>query len=121
MVSGIGNEPRNQRKAGRKTCPSENQTIPYLPSPAACSLIVLRIRDKLMQTYGVDSGIVTCRHSSANDRTRYTIHPYARKAILKRLLQLNHKLYAEEEATGVHKKKTGTKGHAGDDEQPSLL
>lgn len=41
-----------------------------------------------------------------NDRTRYTIHPDVRKEILKRLLQLNHKLYAEEEANGQHKKKT---------------
>lgn len=33
------------------------------------------------------------------DRTRYTIHPEARKEILKRLLDLNHKIYAEEQAT----------------------
>lgn len=39
-----------------------------------------------------------------NDRLRYTIHPDARKELLKRLLQLNHKLYAEEEAKGLHKK-----------------
>ena len=32
-----------------------------------------------------------------NDRLRYTIHPDARKELLKRPLQLNHKLYAEEE------------------------
>jgi hypothetical protein len=31
-----------------------------------------------------------------NDRVRYTIHPMARKEILKRLLLLNHKLYGEE-------------------------
>jgi methylase of polypeptide subunit release factors len=56
-----------------------------------------------------------------NDRLRYTIHADARKELLKRLLLLNHKLYAEEEAKGLHKKKTGRKEHAGDDEQPSLL
>ena len=45
-----------------------------------------------------------------NDRVRYTIHPDARKEILKRLLQLNHQLYAEEEAKGLHKpKKAGKK------------
>lgn len=33
-----------------------------------------------------------------NDRIRYTISPAARKEVLKRLLQLNHKLYAEEQA-----------------------
>ncbi|WP_367916271.1 type IIL restriction-modification enzyme MmeI [Leadbetterella sp. DM7] len=31
-----------------------------------------------------------------NDRIRYTIHPYARKEILNRLLQLNHKLHKTE-------------------------
>jgi len=44
-----------------------------------------------------------------NDRVRYTIHPDARKEILKRLLQLNHKLYAEEEAKGLHKPKKAAK------------
>jgi hypothetical protein len=47
-----------------------------------------------------------------NDRVRYTIHPEARKEVLKRLLQLNHERYAEEVAAGLHdKKKTaGKKG-----------
>lgn len=44
-----------------------------------------------------------------NDRLRYTIHPDARKEHLKRLLQLNHKLFAEEEAKGLHKKRAGAK------------
>ncbi|HWQ93507.1 MAG TPA: hypothetical protein VN673_17710, partial [Clostridia bacterium] len=35
-----------------------------------------------------------------NGRVRYTIHPDARKEVLRRLLHLNHKLYAEEEAKG---------------------
>ena len=52
-----------------------------------------------------------------NDRVRYTIHPDARKEILKRLLQLNHKLYAEEEAKGLHKpKKKGKKSKTETDE-----
>jgi hypothetical protein len=33
-----------------------------------------------------------------NDRTRYTIHPDARRELLKRLLLLNHKRHAEEQA-----------------------
>lgn len=37
-----------------------------------------------------------------NDRTRYTIHPDARKEILKRLLELNHKIYEEELRDGKH-------------------
>lgn len=38
-----------------------------------------------------------------NDRVRYTIHPDARKEILKRLLALNHKIYEEEIREGLHK------------------
>ena len=40
-----------------------------------------------------------------NDRVRYTIHPEARKEILKRLLELNHKIHAEEVAAGLWEKK----------------
>lgn len=39
-----------------------------------------------------------------NDRIRYTIHPDARKEILKRLLELNQKYYEEEIRQGLHKK-----------------
>jgi hypothetical protein len=45
-----------------------------------------------------------------NDRIRYTIHPDARKEILKRLLELNHKIHDEEVKAGLwDKKKTGAK------------
>ena len=44
-----------------------------------------------------------------NDRVRYTIHPEARKEVLKRLLQLNHERYAEEVAAGLHDKKSEKK------------
>ena len=55
-----------------------------------------------------------------HDRVRYTIHPDSRKEILKRLLQLNHKLYAEEEAKGLHKsKKTGKKAKTESEEPQS--
>ena len=40
-----------------------------------------------------------------NDRVRYTIHPDARKEVLKRLLLLNHERFEEEAAQGLHKKK----------------
>lgn len=44
------------------------------------------------------------------DRVRYTIHPEARKEILKRLLELNHKIHEEEVAAGLwEKKKTSAK------------
>lgn len=38
-----------------------------------------------------------------NDRIRYTIHPEARKEILRRLLLLNHTLHEEEEKTRIKK------------------
>lgn len=40
-----------------------------------------------------------------NDRIRFTIHPDARKEILKRLLALNHQIHAEEVAQGLWEKK----------------
>lgn len=40
-----------------------------------------------------------------NDRVRYTIHPEARKEILKRLLELNHKIHEEEVKAGLWDKK----------------
>lgn len=39
-----------------------------------------------------------------NDRVRYTIHPEARKEVLKRLLELNHKIHEEEVAAGLWEK-----------------
>lgn len=39
-----------------------------------------------------------------NDRVRYTIHPDARKEILKRLLDLNHQYFEEEAKLGLHKR-----------------
>lgn len=42
-----------------------------------------------------------------NDRVRYTIHPNARKEVLKRLLELNHKIHEEEVKAGLWDKKGG--------------
>ena len=45
-----------------------------------------------------------------NDRVRFTIHPEARKEILRRLLELNHKIHEEEVEKGLwEKKKTVSK------------
>ncbi len=44
-----------------------------------------------------------------NDRKRYTISPEVRKEILKRLLELNHKIHAEEVASGLWEKGKGKK------------
>jgi hypothetical protein len=53
--------------------------------------------------YGVD-------YLPENDRVRYTIHPEACKEILKRLLELNHKIHEEEVKKGLwDKKKTAGK------------
>jgi len=40
-----------------------------------------------------------------NDRIRYTIHPDARREILKRLLELNHEVHEKEIANGLWEKK----------------
>lgn len=47
-----------------------------------------------------------------NDRVRFTIHPNARKEVLKRLLLLNHERYEEEIKQGLHKKKDVEKFYA---------
>lgn len=44
-----------------------------------------------------------------NDRVRYTIHPDARKEILKRLLELNHNIRTNEEKMGLWNKKRSEK------------
>jgi hypothetical protein len=44
-----------------------------------------------------------------NDRIRYTIHPDARKEVLKRLLELNHKIHEEEVKAGLWDKKKPVK------------
>ena len=56
-----------------------------------------------------------------NDRLRYTIHTASRKEVLKRLVQLNHKLYAEEAAKGLHKKKPRNNGQNDNGHQSMLL
>ncbi len=45
-----------------------------------------------------------------NDRIRYTIHPEARKEVLKRLLELNHQIHEEEVKKGLWDKKGKKKG-----------
>ncbi|MCB9264312.1 MAG: restriction endonuclease [Lewinellaceae bacterium] len=47
-----------------------------------------------------------------NDNIRYTIHPEARREVLKRLLLLNHERYAEEVEQGLHGKGGKGKGKA---------
>jgi hypothetical protein len=54
-----------------------------------------------------------------NDRLRYTIHPYARKEVLKRLLELNHKIHAEELEAGLFDKKPASKSKKKIDTNPN--
>ena len=52
-----------------------------------------------------------------NDRIRFTIHPDARREVLKRLLELNHKIHAEEVKAGLwNKKPSKGKNKGGDPE-----
>jgi hypothetical protein len=44
-----------------------------------------------------------------NDRVRYTIHPDARREVLKRLLELNHIIHEEEVKAGLWDKKSSSK------------
>lgn len=68
----------------------------------------------VLEAYGW--GDIALRHNfyevdylPENDRVRYTIHPDARKEVLKRLLDLNHKIHAEEVAACLWDKKTTAK------------
>ncbi len=51
-----------------------------------------------------------------NDRVRFTIHPDARKEMLKRLLELNHKIHEEEVKAGLWDKKITNKKKSKPDE-----
>ena len=53
-----------------------------------------------------------------NDRVRFTIHPDARKEVLKRLLELNHKIHEEEVAAGLFDKKPAAKPKKKKDSNP---
>lgn len=76
-------------------------------------LMVRDIDTTLINLYGWND--IQLRHDfyeldylPENDRVRYTIHPEARKEVLKRLLLLNHERFEEEVAKGLHKRKDVT-------------
>lgn len=92
-------------------------------TPDTCSMEeaiegILKLRDLHVQMdYAVleayDWGDIDLRHDfyevdylPENDRVRFTIHPDARKEILKRLLELNHQIFEEEARKGLHKEAT---------------
>jgi protein subunit release factor B len=75
----------------------------------------VQIDEAVLEAYGWSD--IQLRHDfyevdylPENDRIRFTIHPDARKEVLKRLLELNHKIHEEEVQAGLwDKKKTSTK------------
>lgn len=74
------------------------------------------IRSVPTSTGSVGSEPIELRHDfyevdylPENDRVRYTIHPEARKEILKRLLELNHQIHEEEVKMGMWEKKKAGK------------
>ncbi len=57
-----------------------------------------------------------------NDRNRFIIHPNTRKETLKRLLELNHRIHAEEVAAGLwDKKSTKTKEYKIADKEAMMV
>lgn len=55
------------------------------------------------------------------DRIRYTIHPIARKEVLKRLLELNNKIHAEEVTAGLWDKKGKKESYSTSDDEVSTV
>lgn len=71
----------------------------------------VQMDEAVLDAYGWND--IALRHDSyevdylpENDRIRFTIHPDARKEVLKRLLELNHKIHEEEVKAGLWEKKT---------------
>jgi methylase of polypeptide subunit release factors len=74
----------------------------------------VRMDEAVLEAYGWSD--IQLRHDfyeldylPENDRVRYTIHPDARREILKRLLELNHKIHEEEVTAGLWDSKGGSK------------
>lgn len=70
----------------------------------------LQMDNAVLEAYGWTD--INLRHNfyeveylPENDRIRYTIHPAARREILKRLLELNHEIHQREVAAGLWEKK----------------
>lgn len=90
----------------------------------------VQMDNAVLETYGWND--IQLRHDfyevdylPENDRTRFTIHPDARKEILKRLLESNHKIHAQEvtiaEATKIISKKVKTPSKSKASHLQSLL
>lgn len=75
----------------------------------------VQMDEAVLDAYGwndiaLQHGFQNVDYLPENDRVRFTIHPDARKEVLKRLLVLNHKIHEEEKESGLlDKKKTVSK------------
>jgi uncharacterized protein (DUF433 family) len=97
-----------QSKQSREVCEKSHQDILKLRE------LHVQMDQAVIETYGWQD--VQLRHNfyevdylPESDWVRYTIHPEARKEILKRLLDLNHKTYEEEVKAGMWDKKRADK------------
>jgi hypothetical protein len=60
----------------------------------------IQMDDAVLEAYGwtdlnIYNDFYEVDYLPENDRVRFTIHPEARREILKRLLELNHKIHAQ--------------------------
>lgn len=125
-----GKETANLWKHLEKT----DNTIPYneaLERIRHLRHLHVQMDEAVLEAYGWhtasdDGPAIQLRHDfyevdylPQNDRVRFTIHPEARKEVLKRLLLLNHAIYEEEVEKGLHEKgnKKATRKQSSDDEE----
>lgn len=111
------NEKDKQVSALQKHLSNSTKTISF--DKAIKNILILRelhvqMDQAVLEAYGWQD--IQLRHDfyeveylPENDRVRYTIHPEARKEILKRLLELNHKIHEEEVKAGLWDKKKTAK------------
>lgn len=107
------NEKDKQVAALQKHLEKTSGTIPI--EAAIQSILQLRVLHVQMDNAVLDAygwSDLQLRHDfyevdylPENDRIRYTIHPDARKEVLKRLLELNHQIHDEEVKAGLGDKK----------------
>jgi len=107
------------------------KTYNRVHNPADTSPGIVRLRElhreldiAVRDAYGWQDLDLDHGFHETSQGVRYTIGPAARTEVLDRLLELNHKRYAEEVAAGLHDKKKGAKkGKARQkvSQQPSML
>ena len=124
ITSQSNNEKDKQVASLQKHLEKTTNTVPF--DEAIQGVLKLRelhvqMDEAVLDAYGwsIDSAqgsAIKLRHDfyevdylPENDRVRYTIHPDARKEVLKRLLELNHQIHEEEVKAGLWDKKKVSK------------